>query len=873
MSRLRPNILEARARLAVGCQELQRSHQEGASGVDLCRAASKLRDEVILRLVGDASADRSVCPPDTVERLAVVAHGGYGRREVCPFSDVDLMVLCPNRLMDAARPLAERLFRDIFDAGLVVGHSLRTPEEAWRLACEDAQVCTSLIESRLLSGSRPLFDDYWAGFNRRLRRNARRLVAAAETERARERIRYGETVYMLEPNVKRSRGGLRDVHLLRWLGTIRYGFSEPADLVRLGHLSPKDYRDLAETAEYLLRLRNEMHFHAGKPGDVLSRSEQLRIAALRGYQASAGMLPVEQFMRDHFRRTEAVSQIVARFLAKARSSPRRAALTALFFGRRVGGGFYAGPAMIAAGVHGRRRLACQMEAVMQIVDLANLYDKPIEPDTWEIVRRNAARLPEDISPGAMRHFLSLVGHPARLGDLLRLLHEVRLLERFIPAFEHARGLLQFNQYHKYTVDEHCFRAVDMATDFQRHTGAIGQAYRETGRKHLLHLALLLHDLGKGHADDHSQVGARLARETARLLGLSPEEAETLEFLVGKHLIMNHLAFRRDMSDEQVLVRFAVDAGSPERLRMLFVMTAADLGAIGPGVWDSWKEDVLTDLYRRANRHLSGETGQGGDEQLGERRRALVALLAGAGHEALAPVVDSLPAGTLRDHPLEETAADLALFDSLGQNPAAVHCAYNHETKTARISIATGEQVAPGIFHRLTGAISSKGLQILSAEINTLAGGLVLDHFLVVDPDYAGQPPPERFEQIRRALVESLECRSGWSPSFRKTWIVGAHRQPKMRVAQTRIEVDNTTSDRFTILDIFAADRPGLLYAIARTLFEMDLSVARAKIGTYLDQVVDVFYVTDVAGKKIESATRIQQIRSRLLDVILSAAAR
>ena len=872
MSPLRSTILEAKTHLAKGYGQLKQLHLGGTPGPELCREASDLRDEIILELIRDAAGSSGV-EKSLADRLAFVAHGGYGRREVAPFSDVDLMVLCPRLTADAAKPLAERLFRDIFDAGLVLGHSLRTPEEACFLACDDAQICTSLIESRLLAGNETLFDAYRQKFDRRLRRNASRLLSDTEKERTQERLRYGETVFMLEPNVKRSRGGLRDVQLLRWVGKIRYGHAEPNELVRLGVLSQEDFEQLTEATRYLLQLRNEMHFHAGKAGDVLSRSEQLRIAEQRGYEATTGMLPVEQFMRDHFRQTEAVSHVVMRFLSKARTASRRAAWSTILFGHKVADGFRVGPTLIAARSRGRRRLTRDLDAVMQLVDLANLYDKQIEPDTWEIVRRSAGQLPDELSPQVMKHFFSLISHPARLGDLLRLLHEVRLLERFIPAYAHARGLLQFNQYHKYTVDEHCFRAIDIVTDMQWHPGVLGQAYREIGRKYVLHLAIMLHDLGKGYADDHCEVGKRLAVENARLLGLAPEDSETLEFLVANHQVMNHLAFRRDTTDEQLLVRFAVDVGSAERLRMLFAMTAADLGAVGPKVWDSWKEDVLTDLYHRVKRHLVGDSGRELDERYEQRRDEIRRLLASKGREDVLPVVDSLPPALLAEASTEQTIADLSLLSGLDAKDVDVLGAYQKDTNTIRITVATHEEVAPGIFHRLTGAISAKGLQILSAEINTLADDLVLDRFLVVDPDFVGEPPPERFDEIRKALSESLKDQAEGKPTFRKTWTFNASGQPKMQIAQTRIEVDNASSELFTILDIFAVDQPGLLYAITKALFDMGLSVGRAKIGTYLDQVVDVFYVTDAKGKKVESETRIQQIRSRLLDVILSASPR
>ena len=659
-------------------------------------------DAVIHGLIQEA-VESSGIGTSLAERLAFVAHGGYGRREVAPFSDVDLMVLCPRLTVDAAKPLAERLFRDIFDAGLVLGHSLRTPEEACSLACDDAQICTSLIESRLLAGNETLFEAYRQKFDRRLRRNASRLLADTEKEREQERLRYGETVFMLEPNVKRSRGGLRDAQLLRWVGKLRYGHAEPSELARLGVLSQEDFELLSEANEYLLRLRNDMHFHSGKAGDVLSRSEQLRIAEERGYEATTGMLPVEQFMRAHFRRTDAVSHIVMRFLSKARSASRRAAWSTVLFGHKVAEGLRVGPALIAARPRGRWRLRHDLGAVMELVDLANLYDKQIEPDTWELVRRSAAQLPDELSPKAMKHFFSFVSHPARLGDLLRLLHEVQLLERFIPAYAHARGLLQFNQYHKYTVDEHCFRAVDIATDMQWHDGVLGRAYRGIHRKHVLHLAILLHDLGKGYADDHCEVGKRLATENARLLGLSPEDTETVEFLVANHQSMNYLAFRRDTTDEQLLIRFAVEVGSAERLRMLYVMTAADLGAVGPKVWDSWKEDVLTDVFHRVKRHLTGDSDQELDEQLGVRRDEIRRLLSDTGHDDVLPVVDSLPPALLDESSTDQTVADLSLLSGLSSRNVEVLGVYQKETNTIRLTVATREEVAPGVFHRPYGS--------------------------------------------------------------------------------------------------------------------------------------------------------------------------
>ena len=547
MSSLRSNVLAAKQRLADGYEEFQRRHDAGCEGVVLCAAISDLRDAVIVGLTQAAIADLDQSEPGgLLSEIAMVAHGGYGRRDVAPFSDVDLMLLHHSSAGERVAPLAERLLRDVFDAGLCLGHSVRTPEQACQSACDEPAICTSLVESRLIAGNPAIFANYMRQFHRQVRSHARRLMTGVVEERLEERHRYGETVFLLEPNIKRSQGTLRDMQLIRWIGFIRYGVADPAQLHSKGVLSKDDLDVVQRAGEFLLRLRNELHFHAKQAADVLDRAEQLRIAELRGYRREAGLLPVEQFMRDYFRHTAAISDVATRFVAKAQSRDRVTRLVTVLFGHRVENGVRVGPAGIVVTRRGLESLRGDLAAIMRLVDLANLYDKPIAATTWEAIRRDAYRLPNTTpSPDACRHFLSLLGHPARLGALLRNLHDARILELFIPEFHHARGLLQFNQYHKYTVDEHCLRAVEFATERWSDAGPLGRVYRPMPQKHLLHLALLIHDLGKGRLEDHREVGLNIAADVAQRLRLPDHEAETLKFLVHKHMLLNHLAFRRD----------------------------------------------------------------------------------------------------------------------------------------------------------------------------------------------------------------------------------------------------------------------------------------------------------------------------------------
>jgi [protein-PII] uridylyltransferase len=755
----------------------------------------------------------------------------------------------------------------------------------------DAVIGTSLMESRLLTGSVALLQGFTEELDRQIARRRGPLAAAILRNRTEERLRHGETVYLLEPNVKRSRGGLRDLQLLGWIARTRYGrvplaacqpvpnkgskLPMPPDLAspvldalcERGDLSKADADALGRATEFLLRLRNELHFHAGRAHDVLDRAEQVRVAERFGYRGTSGMMPVESFMRDYFRHTEAVSHVVTRFAEKALAERGFGWAVDSVVSHRVGNDYRVGPREIRATRAGLGQLRRDIVAVLQLAELANLYDKRIAPETWDVIRRAAPGLVGPIAPEARSRFLSLLNHPARLGQLLRGLHEVELLEQFVPALRHARGLLQFNQYHKYTVDEHCLRAVEQATALVSDSGPLGRAYRQVQQKALLHLALLIHDLGKGYPGDHSEIGRQIADETAVRLGLSPGAAETLKFLVHKHLVMNHLALRRDIDDESVVVRFAVEVGSPERLRMLYVLTACDLGAVGPGVWNSWKAEVVTVLFHRAMRQLAGETPATDVDTQRRLRRDAVAECLGASrdHPWFVRQLDSLPESYLAGTPPAQVADDLELLRQLPSGEVIVRARYLAETDAVRCTVVTREDVAPGIFHRLAGALASAGLEILTAEINTFAEGLVLDRFWGHDPDFAGPPPKERLAEIEAALADSLRSPAAKPPQPRRTWQTARAASLPTCPSPLRVEADNTTSRDYTIVDVFAPDRPGLLYAISRALFEMGLSVWRAKIGTYLDQVVDVFYVTTFDGEKVEDETRLEQIRARLVE--------
>lgn len=872
VSRLRPAVVAAKEKLAQGRQRLRKQHDAGSPGVQVCTLLTDLLDGVLLDLFEAVQTELDGDARAALADVALVAHGGFGRRDMAPFSDVDLMLLVQPKAEKHVEPLARKLSQAIFDCGLQLGFSVRTPAQACQLARTDATICTTLAESRFLAGSVKLFTQFATRFRRMTQTRARSLLAAVETARRDEWNQHGGTVNLLEPNVKRSRGGLRDIQLVRWVGYIAHGETDLEALQRAGHLSKPDFQRLRAARDFLLRLRNELHFEAGKAQDLLDKAEQLRVAEKFAYPGDAAILPVERFMREYFEHSNEVRNVAAHFLASAR--PRNMVASALhpLVSHLVEGDFRVGPNHIKATKRGLKKVTSDLDQVLRLMGLANLYSKRIDHDTWEAIR-DAMMQRHDlkVTPQATERFLDLMSQPGQLGDQLRRLHELRVLEKIIPAMTHARCLLQFNEYHKYTVDEHSIRAVTAVTEFASDTGALGDAYRNLRQKRTLHLALLLHDMGKGFVEDHSEVGRDIARQMAEQFCLPLREAQTLEFLVHKHLVMSHLAFRRDLNDEQVVVRFAVEVGSPEVLQMLFLVTAADLAAVGPGVLNQWKLELLTELYRRTMRYLAGDTpGSGtGETALAHKRDELRASVKDASQRPWwDKQVETLPGWYLFGAPVSRLVEELDRLRKLPHKDAVAWGRFDGERKAMEYTVGTYEEITPGIFHKLTGALASKGLQILSASIATLADGLVLDRFYVLDSDYATQPPPERIEEVSAALVAALKDTSGKPPTFRKLWQV----KPKLTApsagsAPQDVKVDNGTSERYTILDIFAHDRLGLLYTITRTIFELGLSVHGSKIATYVDQVLDVFYVTDLQGNKITDEARLEEIRAKLLAAL------
>lgn len=867
---LRPSVQAARLRWNAQRQEIQARHAVSSEGLAICHQLSDLLDSILLELYRSALPDFSA---ELQGRISLVLLGGSGRRDIAPFSDVDLLLLYQGALTDELVEFSRRISQDVTDTGLPLGYSRRTPAEACSAALQDAFILSSITEARYLCGDRPLFSKFKARFKRIVMRRASSMIRGIIAAREEERVEFGETVYLLRPNLKKSRGGLRDIHLIRWLGFVRYGETDLNQLLSMGGLSTADTRQLNASSEFLLKIRNEMHFHAGKAEDMLGRDEQVRLASRYGYEDDGSMLPVEAFMRDYFRYTSRIGYICDHFVSKSlnRRQGAAAGLWSPLFEHEMNGHFLLGPTHIGIKRTKLAEIKSDLEEVLQLMQLASLYGKGIEHKTWIAIRHEMLKNRDiKFTSECANRFMALLSSTNELARLLRRLHEMLVLEKIIPGFQHARGLMQFNEYHMYTVDEHSLRAVGHALEYEHDSSLVGEVYRGIKKKNLLHLALLLHDLGKGFAEDHCDVGARIAVDTGERFRLGEEATEKIRFLVQNHLVMSHLAFHRDINDMPLVAEFASNVGSMELLSMLYVLTCADISAVGPGVLSPWKQGLLDELFQNAKTVLTGESDRGRRQPHMTPYYDAVAAAADDQQSAgwLQSRAATLPNNFLRTRSPDTVAAQLKQLQHLTREDIRVWI--NPLGKTNLYEVCIGKLLRPrsGNFHKLTGMLSSMGLQIISADIKMLDGSLVWYWFQYRDNEFE-IAPPSRLADIRQRTLDLINGVSSDPPKFRKVWgadsgdsIANQLSRPKINV-----RVDNQTVSWATIIDVFAYDKLGLLYRMTKKIYKLGLDLKFARVATYGHQVIDVFYVTDEQGNKIRNKNQIQIIKQELLDTV------
>ncbi|MBI3610686.1 MAG: [protein-PII] uridylyltransferase [Nitrospirae bacterium] len=853
--------------------EIRRHHAQGATGEQVIAALTDLTDEVIERIHRDVfekvPSDRRWTFEDG---LAVVALGGYGRGERSPYSDIDIMFLHRTSVRDEIEKIAGVILQNLWDAGFQVGHSTRTVDDCIAIGRSDLTVRTALMEARFLAGSRTLFDRFRSRYRRKVVGHQPDLFVKAKIRsREAECEQYGTTIHLLEPHIKKSRGGLRDLHLLRWLAQIRHQTASLEQLKQQGVLSKQDHRALSEAQEFLWRVRNELHFFAGRCQDSLTFDEQVRLAAQWGYHDNRGLLAVEQFMQRYYDHTTAIAEITGRAVEGmiARNAWRRAYHR--WTRRTVGRYFLLSGDEIAVLPEFRAHVFGRGDRVLMLFRYAQEHHARFSAETQRLLMEAMGQWPKDhfSNRESCAVFWAILSGSAGVSETLRDLHRFRILEQILPAFKRVRGLMQFNLYHKYTVDEHCLRAVEEAEKMSGQEGALAHIFREIRQKGILFLSLLLHDLGKGLGGDHSEEGAAVALDAARRLGLDPAIRDQLVFLVNQHLLMTHLAFRRDLADDRVLVQFAKTAATPETLKMLYALTLADITAVGPGTLTAWKQDLLSELFTKTLEILTGETLIVAEEEKINRVRQMIRSRLKDLYESdwLEGQLAAMTTRYLIATPPERIISDLERVHHLEPKSVKVYAENDAERNLTEYSVYTFDGLMPGIFYKMTAVLAAKGLQILSATITTWSNAIVVDTFRVQDPDFSGPPASYRLEDVRETIAQVLLGRKALDHPSSVGVRIRSGSPVLPRTAPVQIELDNSTSEKYTIIEVFAPDRTGLLSVIAQSLFTLGLSVQTAKVATHLDQVVDVFHVTDQAGQKITDPDRIRHLKQTLAEDI------
>jgi [protein-PII] uridylyltransferase len=870
---LRKAEVEPASALAGYRQALGQRLAGGVSGADIMAALTEFVDGLIIgrykNAMRQAGEEARVAG---AQYCCLVALGGYGHRELAPYSDIDVMFLFCEEAEEMPPALFREVLHHLWDLGFQVGHSMRTIQDCIELAAKDLTIRTSMMSARFLAGSPYLFQKFHRRYFREVvGRGTGRFIEQKVEERRREYEKFGETVYLLEPNVKKSKGGLRDFHLLRWAGMARFQAATLQDLTDGGLLSRQDFLSLTEAREFLWRVRAFLHFEAGMAQEILSFDEQVRLASLYGFQDRPDLLGVEQFMQQYYRHTMGLHETLVRFVDRCQALPVRRRSARALPAARVDGCFEVTSRNLTVPSELRARVLDSPDLLLRLFEMAGFRRLKIDTDLLDEIHSHMDSMSNEAfrTPEVSRVFLKILAGPGVVAGTLEAMHRVHLLEKLIPDFATVRGLMQFNQYHKYTVDEHTLRAVAKAEALAEEPGIIGTVCQEIRRKDLLHLAILLHDLGKGRKEDHSEVGKALAEETAARLGCDEEETKTLVFLVHRHLLMADTAFQRDPYDEKVLLPFASEVGTPEILRKLLVLTAADISAVGPGVLTKWKESLLVELYLRTLPEVSREWDEtAGPDRLKQLARE-VALecsnVAAGGLDWIESQLDQFPLRYLHVTPPKRIAAHLMAVRRLQAGEVLVEESFNEELVTCEYTVITHDNLTPGIFYKIAGVMAAQGVQILDALIITRHDGVVVDTFQVSDPDYAGVTPVERRASIAETIVRVLKGEEEVERLMsRNTRLLSVRRLPTVRYA-TEVQVLNELSDRFTIIDVYAEDTQGLLYAIGRSIFQLGLSVhaARISLRQEIDQVADVFYVTDQQGAKIKDHARLEAIRATI----------
>ena len=850
--------------------ELESAHWAGASGSDTTLRFAACLDNLI-RFLFDAAIERyGRRYARTRQHCAVFALGGYGRREQCPQSDVDLLVLHSGAVTPFVETVTESLLYSLWDARLQVGHAVRNASECVSLAASDLTIKTALLDGRFLCGSPELAGEYESSIRKKLATSDVETFVTAKTNETRSRHeKHGGSVFILEPNVKEGQGGLRDLNHALWIARVKGDAADLEALQAREIVTAREYEELAAAREFLFRTRCALHFHTKNKTEQLTFERQDAIGARFGYEAEGHNSTGDMFMRDYYHHAAVMSRTSEDIVDRLLAPPERPGFLERLVKQRT---LRPGISVV------RNRLLIDDKALD--VDPLNLIavfadcqrlDLRLSSRSRELVRQKVDLLTPEVaaSRAAVDILFEILRAKDGVYETLAQMNRLGVLGKLIPEFGRLFCMVQHDYYHVYTVDEHSLVGIRELEslrqgEHQQKSPFLTQTMRDCDRPELLFLAMMFHDVGKGYGGDHDERGAQMVRDIADRLYMHEDDRAALEFLVRNHLLMSMLAQTRDIDDPNLVLEFVREVGTAENLTLLYLLTFADMSAVGPVIWTGWKDHLLAELYRRAIEVFeTGVVSEADMESRAERTRLrLLARAAGESERVrLRDFLAAMPTSYFLGNPDEKLVDHWRLFESVGTSMFRHGVEHFPERGFSEFTICARDRI--GLFRDMVGALSSHGLNILSVRLVTSSTGWALDVFRIEHNQ--GEVDATSADVWAGVAVTLEEIFSGEVDAASIVSKVLLNRSRRIgdrtaaRRSSTRVEIDNRLSREFTVVDVYASDRPGLLFLVADAMFRLGLDIHLAKISTHLTAVLDVFYVTDAGRSKIDDPARLDEI--------------
>ncbi len=864
-----------------GRERIREIHLAGGGGTEIVQRITGWTDAVLMELFNTARRFAGI-EADAV-RCALVALGGYGRGELNPYSDLDVMFLTHKEIDAPSRALSEHCLYLMWDLNLDVGHSIRTVANCVELAATDIKGKTSLIESRFLAGHEALYRIFREESRQKIvRRNAGAYLKTKIRDVHDRNIKFGNSLYVKEPNVKEGMGGLRDIHTALWIAKVKYGVDSLSDLKDKGILSGREERILLHSLEFLWKVRNHLHYLSGRRNDALTMDMQEQLAAFFKYKDLKHYLAVERFMRGYYLHARNVRYFTKRLMNRC-SAPAGRRRFPGFGGRRkaIAKVFALVDNQLCLPEGAGNLFQREPERLMEIFVLSQRYQAPLADATQEKIVGALGKVGAAFrsSDGVRDNFVRILRAQGGVTATLRQMHELRLLGKYIPEFGALTALVQHELYHTYTVDEHTLLALE---HFERLRGSpypaqrfYAELVRSVDKPEIIYLALLLHDIGKAMGEGHVHRGGKAIPVMMDRMGFPVGESRTVEFLVRNHLVLSHLSQRRDLHDPRLIAQLARVVGDTARLNMLTLVTYCDSQGVGPGGWSDWKDTLLREIHSRVRKALRDGAGADLTKASGERLERIrervmtsgVAGEAGLKTEQIREILQTLPEHYLLSTRHPQVLTHISMIHRVQQEGFVTQWDHYPDRGYTELNICTYDSDTPGFFSRIAGVLAARGINILGARIFTTRQGVVIDCVHLTSPDEQKREDPAYWAGIEGALRTAVERTSSVAQMLMAQQSPAYMIPRKGRPIPPRVFFDNTVSDQYTVIDVHAEDRIGLLYTITSCLAARGVYIHFAKVTTEQDRAIDAFYVSDVFGHKIVDEAKCRHVREALLAAL------